>query len=211
MGKEKIIKDIKKLKETINEINELIPTSETLPETDKFLKKWKEHEEKVNNSFMVNNKQAIKPKIEIKFLNKSSNVDPDYFHEGDSGFDFRANLNEKEPITIPPQGIKLIPTGLYFEVPRGYELQVRPRSGLALKNGITVLNTPGTVDSNYRGEVSIILIDLGEKPFNVVNGDRIAQGVISPVLDKVWGELNKVSTLNTSNREKGGFGSTGIK
>ena len=211
MGKEKIIKDIKKLKETINEINELIPSSETLPETEKFLKKFKEYEKTEKDAFLVKNMEVIKPKIEIKFLNKSNNVDPDYFHAGDSGFDFRANLNENEPLTIPPQGIKLIPTGLYFEVPRGYELQVRPRSGLALKNGITVLNTPGTVDSNYRGEVSIILINLGGKPFKVMNGDRIAQGVISPVLDKVWGELNKVSTLSTSNREKGGFGSTGIK
>ena len=209
MGKEKIIKDIKKLKETISEINDLIPTSETLPETDKFLKKWKEHEKKGNNSFIINNKQPIKPKIEIKFLNKSSNVDPDYFHEGDSGFDFRASINS--PIILKPLERKLIPTGLYFEVPRGYELQVRPRSGLALKNGVTVLNTPGTVDSNYRGEIKIILINLSNENFIVENGDRVAQGVVSPVLDKVWGELNKVSTLNTSNREKGGFGSTGIK
>ena len=82
---------------------------------------------------------------------------------------------------------------------------------MALKNGITVLNTPGTVDSNYRGEIKIILINLSNEDFTVENGDRIAQGVISPVLDNMWGELNKVSTLNTSNRESRGFGSTGIK
>ena len=209
MGKEKIIADIKKLKETISEINNLIPQADTLPETEKILEKFSGIGETLR--IPTHSVKITKPKIEIKFLNKSNNVDPDYFHEGDSGFDFRANLNEEESITIKPGSRKLIPTGLYFEVPRGYELQVRPRSGLALKNGITVLNTPGTVDSNYRGEVKIILINLGEKDFVISNGDRVAQGVISPVLDKVWGELNKVGTLNASNREKGGFGSTGIK
>ena len=209
MGKEKIIADIKKLKETISEINNLIPQADTLPETEKILEKFSDVDDIL--TLPTNSVKITKPKIEIKFLNKSNNTDPDYFHEGDSGFDFRANLNEEESITIKPGSRKLIPTGLYFEVPRGYELQVRPRSGLALKNGITVLNTPGTVDSNYRGEVKIILINLGEKDFVITNGDRVAQGVISPVLDKVWGKLNKVSTLNASNREKGGFGSTGIK
>lgn len=207
MGKEKIIKDIKKLKETISEINDLIPTSETLPETAKLLEDFKKYEGKIPS--FVNNTNPVVPKVQIKFLNKSTNVDPDYFHEGDSGFDFRASIDS--PVTLKPLERKLIPTGLYFEVPRGYELQVRPRSGLALKNGITVLNTPGTVDSNYRGEIKIILINLSDDNFIIENGNRVAQGVISPVLDKVWGELNKVSTLNTSNREKRGFGSTGIK
>tara|TARA_Y100000389_G_C17449264_1_gene513642 strand:+ start:1789 stop:2412 length:624 start_codon:yes stop_codon:yes gene_type:complete len=207
MGKEKIINDIKKLKETISEINDLIPMSEALPETEKVLKDFKKYEDKIPS--FVNNTNPVVPKVQIKFLNKSTNVDPDYFHEGDSGFDFRASIDS--PVTLKPLERKLIPTGLYFEVPRGYELQVRPRSGLALKNGITVLNTPGTVDSNYRGEIKIILINLSDENFIIENGDRVSQGVISPVLDKVWGELNKVSTLNTSNRELGGFGSTGIK
>ena len=207
MGKEKIINDIKKLKETISEINDLIPMSEALPETEKVLKDFKKYEDKIPS--FTNNTNPVVPKVQIKFLNKSTNVDPDYFHEGDSGFDFRASIDS--PVTLKPLERKLIPTGLYFEVPRGYELQVRPRSGLALKNGITVLNTPGTVDSNYRGEIKIILINLSDENFIIENGDRVSQGVISPVLDKVWGELNKVSTLNTSNRELGGFGSTGIK
>jgi dUTP pyrophosphatase len=209
MGRERIINDIKKLKETISEITNLIPQSETSPETEKALKKFAKIKESV--VYPNNQGEITKPKIQIKFLNKSTNTDPDYFHEGDSGFDFRANLNGEDRITINPHDRKLISTGLYFEVPRGYELQVRPRSGLALKHGITVLNTPGTVDSNYRGEVSIILVNLGNEPFTVVNGDRIAQGVVSPVLDKVWGELNKVSGLSSSNRESEGFGSTGIK
>lgn len=208
MGREKIISDIRKLKETISELGKLT-NSQPGKETENLLNDLGiglEEMKKIQTS-----PQPIKPKIKIKFINKSKNEDPKYFHVGDSGFDFRADLKENETLTINPGERKLIPTGLYFEVPKGYELQVRPRSGLALKNGVTVLNTPGTVDSNYRGEIKIILINLGQENFKIVDGDRIAQGVISPVLDTVWGELNKVGQLNTSNRESGGFGSTGIK
>ena len=208
MTKEKIISDIRKLKETISELN-LLTDNNSNTDTKKMLDNLGVDFEDIKN--IQTSPLPKKPTITINFINESNNQDPDYFHEGDSGFDFRANLSDDEIVVIKPMERKLIPTGLYFEVPRGYELQVRPRSGLALKNGITVLNTPGTVDSNYRGEVKIILINLGEKDFVISNGDRVAQGVISPVLDKVWGELNKVGTLNASNREKGGFGSTGIK
>ena len=208
MTKEKIISDIRKLKETISELN-LLTDNNSNTDTKKMLDNLGVDFEDIKN--IQTSPLPKKPTITINFINKSNNQDPDYFHEGDSGFDFRANLSDDEIVVIKPMERKLIPTGLYFEVPRGYELQVRPRSGLALKNGITVLNTPGTVDSNYRGEVKIILINLGNEDFTVNSGDRIAQGVISPVLDKMWGELNKVSVLNKSNREKGGFGSTGIK
>ena len=208
MTKEKIISDIRKLKETISELN-LLTDNNSNTDTKKMLDNLGVDFEDIKN--IQTSPLPKKPTITINFINESNNQDPDYFHEGDSGFDFRANLSDNEIVVIEPMERKLIPTGLYFEVPRGYELQVRPRSGLALKNGITVLNTPGTVDSNYRGEVKIILINLGNEDFIVNSGDRIAQGVISPVLDKMWGELNKVSVLNKSNREKGGFGSTGIK
>lgn len=208
MTKEKIISDIRKLKETISELN-LLTDNNSNTDTKKMLDNLGVDFEDIKN--IQTSPLPKKPTITINFINESNNQDPDYFHEGDSGFDFRANLSDDEIMVIKPMERKLIPTGLYFEVPRGYELQVRPRSGLALKNGITVLNTPGTVDSNYRGEVKIILINLGNEDFTVNSGDRIAQGVISPVLDKMWGELNKVSVLNKSNREKGGFGSTGIK
>jgi dUTP pyrophosphatase len=208
MTKEKIISDIRKLKETISELN-LLTDNNSNTDTKKMLDNLGVDFEDIKN--IQTSPLPKKPTITINFINESNNQDPDYFHEGDSGFDFRANLSDDEIVVIKPMERKLIPTGLYFEVPRGYELQVRPRSGLALKNGITVLNTPGTVDSNYRGEVKIILINLGNEDFTVNSGDRIAQGVISPVLDKMWGELNKVSVLNKSNREKGGFGSTGIK
>ena len=208
MTKEKIISDIRKLKETISELN-LLTDNNSNTDTKKMLDNLGVDFEDIKN--IQTSPLPKKPTITINFINESNNQDPDYFHEGDSGFDFRANLSDGEIVVIKPMERKLIPTGLYFEVPRGYELQVRPRSGLALKNGITVLNTPGTVDSNYRGEVKIILINLGNEDFTVNSGDRIAQGVISPVLDKMWGELNKVSTLSDSNRKSGGFGSTGIK
>jgi len=208
MTKEKIISDIRKLKETISELN-LLTDNNSNTDTKKMLDNLGVDFEDIKN--IQTSPLPKKPTITINFINESNNQDPDYFHEGDSGFDFRANLSDDEIVVIKPMERKLIPTGLYFEVPRGYELQVRPRSGLALKNGITVLNTPGTVDSNYRGEVKIILINLSNEDFTINSGDRIAQGVISPLLDKMWGELNKVSVLNKSNREKGGFGSTGIK
>jgi dUTP pyrophosphatase len=129
---------------------------------------------------------------------------------GDSGFDFMASLPEDETITIPPLKRALIPTGLHFQIPIGFELQVRPRSGLALKNGITVLNTPGTVDSGYRGEVKVILYNTDEAPFVIKNGDRIAQGVIAPVQFTKTTKFIRVNNLDESDRGSGGFGSTGI-
>tara|TARA_R100001086_G_scaffold151633_1_gene80644 strand:- start:1553 stop:2170 length:618 start_codon:yes stop_codon:yes gene_type:complete len=146
-------------------------------------------------------------RIEIKFKNDSKLEDPIYQHSEDSGFDFRANI--EDTITLKPLERKLIPTGLSFEIHPEYELQVRPRSGLALKHGLTVLNTPGTVDSNYRGEVKIILVNLSNENYTIKRGDRIAQGVISYVLKSKWSSLKKVTKLTPTNRGEGGFGSTG--
>ena len=146
-------------------------------------------------------------RIEIKFKNDSKLEDPIYQHSEDSGFDFRANI--EDTITLKPLERKLIPTGLSFEIHPEYELQVRPRSGLALKHGLTVLNTPGTVDSNYRGEVKIILVNLSNENNTIKRGDRIAQGVISYVLKSKWSSLKKVTKLTPTNRGEGGFGSTG--
>lgn len=147
-------------------------------------------------------------KKEIKFINKSNNADPIYTH-GNSGFDLRANL--KEQVIIPSMGRKLIDTGLIFEIPLDYELQVRSRSGLALKNGIMVLNSPGTVDSSYRGFVGVILYNTDEKEFVVNHGDRIAQGVICQVQQMHTTELINTEELTTSDRNSDGFGSTGVK
>lgn len=131
---------------------------------------------------------------------------PEYGSAGASGFDLRANI--EDDITIPAGGTALIPTGLYMAVPAGFEMQVRSRSGLAAKNNVFVLNTPGTVDSDYRGEVKVILHNASLIPFRVHTGDRIAQGVVCPVVHAVW---NVVETLESSERGEGGFGSTGVK
>ena len=147
-------------------------------------------------------------KIVLKFENKSTNPNPEYQKTGDSGFDFRANLSE--PVILKPLERALIPTGLYFEFQEGFEIQVRPRSGLAAKNGVTVLNTPGTVDSGYRGEIKICLINLSHDVFTVNHGDRIAQGVFSAVMGKPVVDMVEVDKVNTdTDRGTGGFGSTG--
>ena len=149
-------------------------------------------------------------KFKINFKNESNNPDPEYATAGSSGFDLRANLDSQ--ITIPPHGIRIIPTGLYFEIPENFEIQVRPRSGLAAKNGVTVLNTPGTVDADYRGEVKVILINHSEVGFFVNHGDRIAQAVIASVIGKNFINLVKVNNIDeNTERGSGGFGSTGVK
>ncbi|GHV62833.1 deoxyuridine 5'-triphosphate nucleotidohydrolase [Spirochaetia bacterium] len=129
---------------------------------------------------------------------------PQYESEGAAGMDLRAFPGEA--VTIPPLGRARIPTGLILEIPAGYEAQVRPRSGLAAKYGITVLNSPGTIDSDYRGELQIILINLGTETFRVQNGDRIAQLVIAPVSRAI---IEEAETLQETKRGAGGFGSTG--
>jgi dUTP pyrophosphatase len=130
---------------------------------------------------------------------------PQYESEGAAGADIRACI--ENPITIVPIQRVLVSTGLKIEIPEGYECQVRPRSGLAAKHGITVLNTPGTIDSDYRGEIKIILINLGEEAFTINNGDRIAQLVFAPVVQVAMEER---AELSETNRGSGGFGSTGL-
>ena len=130
---------------------------------------------------------------------------PHYESPGAAGMDLRAFLDQD--IIIAPLERKRIPTGLYLEIPGGYEAQVRPRSGLAFNSGISVLNTPGTIDSDYRGELGVILINLGSEPFTVKNGDRIAQMIISPVIRMAIAEAE---SLSETERGAGGFGSTGI-
>ena len=142
---------------------------------------------------------------QIFFLLKEGASLPTYKTVGSAGADLRAYLDE--PVTLEPMERKLIPTGLFVELPDGFELQVRPRSGLALQYGITVLNAPGTVDSDYRGELCVLLINLGTEPFTVRHGDRIAQAVIAPVVP-----VRFITTDALSKTERGtnGYGSTGI-
>lgn len=140
----------------------------------------------------------------VKVINKSENKLPEYATPGSAGIDLRASI--LEPITLEPMKRVLVPTDLYMKIPEGYELQVRPRSGLALKQGITVINTPGTIDSDYIDNVGVILINLSEDPYIISPGDRIAQAVLNKIEQIEWEE---VKTLDKTNR-KGGFGSTGI-
>jgi dUTP pyrophosphatase len=143
-------------------------------------------------------------KVNIKCIASKGAVVPVYKTSGAAGADICALLNE--PVTIKKGCRAMIPTGLFFSITEGYEIQVRPRSGLAAKNGITVLNTPGTIDSDYRGEIKVILINLGGEDFIVNNGDRIAQIVAAPVTTGIF-EL--VDSLDETERGSGGFGSTG--
>ena len=149
-------------------------------------------------------------KLTFNFVNKSNNQDPEYATKGSSGFDLRANLTET--MTIQPGEYKLIKTGLYFSIPENFEIQIRSRSGLAYKNGICVLNSPGTIDADYTGEIGVLLINHGKEDFIINNGDRIAQAVIASVIGKNFVNLNKVETIDdNTERGSGGFGSTGIK
>ncbi len=141
--------------------------------------------------------------MNVKIINTSSHELPKYQTPCAAGMDIRAHL--QVPVLLKPLQRKLIPTGLFMEIPEGYEAQIRPRSGLALKNGITVLNTPGTIDADYRGEVGVILVNLSDSDFQIEDGDRIAQMVIAR---HEYAEWTVVETLSSSDRGAGGFGST---
>ena len=142
--------------------------------------------------------------LSIKIINQSNNPLPAYESKAAAGLDLRAFI--AQPIILKPLERKLIPTGLFIELPNGYEAQVRPRSGLALKRGLTVVNAPGTIDADYRGEIKVILVNLSLENFKIEPGQRIAQMVLCPVIKA---ELVEVDTLPESVRGSGGFGSTG--
>lgn len=142
--------------------------------------------------------------IQVRIRNISGQPLPDYATDGSAGMDLRAWL--PEPVELQPLERKLIPTGLFIELPQGYEAQVRPRSGLAIKQGITCLNSPGTIDSDYRGEIKIVLINLSSEPQVLAPGDRIAQMVVQKVERISW---QPVESLTETSRSEGGFGSTG--
>ena len=144
--------------------------------------------------------------IQLKIVNKSKHPLPEYATKYSAGLDLRANLSE--PVLLKPLERKLIPTGIFIELPEGFEAQIRPRSGLALKKGITVLNTPGTIDADYRGEIGVILINLSADAFEVADGERICQMVIAQHAQVNW---QAVDNLEDSERGAGGFGHTGKK
>lgn len=142
--------------------------------------------------------------MKIKIVNRSHHALPQYATALSAGLDLRANL--EEDITLQPMERRLVPTGLSIALPEGYEAQIRPRSGLALKHGITLLNTPGTIDADYRGEIGVIMVNLSDTPFNIADGDRIAQLVIARYEQAEW---EAVEALDSTERGDGGFGHTG--
>jgi len=144
--------------------------------------------------------------MNVRIINKSNHDLPAYETSASAGLDIRANITEV--IELKPKERTLVKTGLFIEIPEGYECQVRPRSGLALKKGISVLNSPGTIDADYRGEVGVILINLSNETFTIENGERIAQLVFAKVEQAAW---EQVEVLTETDRGTGGFGSTGVK
>nr|WP_318711101.1 dUTP diphosphatase [uncultured Treponema sp.] len=144
-------------------------------------------------------------RVDIKIISSKGAVVPCYKTEGAAGADVCALLDEN--VLLKRGQRTIIPTGIFFEIPQGYEIQVRPRSGLAAKNGVTVLNTPGTIDSDYRGELKVILINLGDEDFEIKSGDRIAQIIVAPV---TIGNFIQTDFISVTERGSGGFGSTGV-
>ena len=144
--------------------------------------------------------------MNVKVINHSQHPLPSYQTSASAGMDLRANLDSS--VELAPLERKLIPTGLFIELPEGYEAQIRPRSGLAFKHGITVLNSPGTIDADYRGEIKVLLINLSNEPFTITNGERIAQMIIGSYKKIEWIEVEE---LTQTDRGSGGYGSTGLK
>lgn len=144
--------------------------------------------------------------VELKYINESENVNPDYVYKSDSGFDLRAS----EDVWVFPNSRVLVPTGLKFDIPDGYEIQVRSKSGLALNQGLFVLNSPGTVDSGYLGEVKVIIFNTTTEKVKIVKGQKIAQAVLCPVVNGKWVSLIQTNSMDNKDRNDNGFGSTGL-
>ncbi|NGO64825.1 dUTP diphosphatase [Rhizobium daejeonense] len=150
----------------------------------------------------------IRPTLKLVRLPHGQDLPlPAYETAGAAGMDLRAAVADDQPMTLAPGQRALVPTGFVMEIPEGFEAQIRPRSGLAFKNGITCLNTPGTIDSDYRGEVKVLLINLGDEPFEITRGMRIAQTIIAPVTQV---RVQETTEASTTDRGAGGFGSTGV-
>lgn len=145
-------------------------------------------------------------KLKVKIINRSHHPMPDYATPGSAGMDMRAYLPDG-PVVLAPLQRALIPTGIYMQLPRGYECQIRPRSGLAIRHGLSLVNTPGTVDSDYRGEICAILVNLSDQPFTVNDGERVCQMVVAPYTRVEW---EPVERIDTTERGDGGFGHTGV-
>lgn len=195
----------------INKINELKKTIKTLKEFENTMSDidigniqnvFNDIDiEELDKKFM----SQFKKNIQLKYRYDSENIEPEYAYPTDSGFDLRAN----ETVTLEPFGRALIPTGLYFDVPEKCEIQIRPKSGLAIKKGLSVLNTPGTVDFGYTGEIKVIVFNFNNESKVIYKGDKIAQAVICPVIQGGEVDLIRVTDIKEKDRNANGFGSTG--
>jgi dUTP pyrophosphatase len=160
----------------------------------------------IENQFNQSVEPLIERKVPVNYVNDSENKNPEYAYDSDSGFDLRST----EDIWVQANDRKLIPTGLRFDIPDGYEIQVRSKSGLALNQGLMVLNSPGTVDSGYQGEIKVIIFNTTNDRIKIEKGQKIAQAVICPVLSGKWVDLIKVESIQEKDRNDNGFGSTGL-
>ena len=192
---------LKMLKELQSKFNDV-----DMSDPEKMLDSLGINMDEMEEYFNSSMKQKIDLKVDLKYTNDSENKEPEYAYESDSGFDLRST----EEVWIQANDRKLIPTGLRFDIPDGYEIQVRSKSGLALKQGLMVLNSPGTVDSGYQGEVKVILFNTTNERIKLEKGQKIAQAVLCPVLNGKWVDLIKVNSLEEKDRNDKGFGSTGL-
>jgi dUTP pyrophosphatase len=201
MEKNNLEEQLKRLEELDSQISESTDPDELMKEVNKVINN-------ISKDVQIELKEHALSAT-LKFINKSNNPDPEFAHKGDSGFDIRAFINKD--VLINEGQTRLIPTGLYFEVNKGLEVQIRTISGMAVNSNMFVLNSPGTVDSHYRGEIEIILVNLDDLPHTIRNGDRIAQGVVCPVYGEGNLNLIKVEKLSETIRNDSRFGSTGLK
>jgi len=160
----------------------------------------------LQKQFDSQSESIIDTKVPLRFINESENKNPEYAYQSDSGFDLRST----EEVWIHSNDRKIIPTGLRFDIPEGYEIQVRSKSGLALNQGLMVLNSPGTVDSGYQGEIKVIMFNTTNQKVKIEKGQKVAQAVLCPVVSGKWVDLIKVENINVKDRNSNGFGSTGL-
>jgi dUTP pyrophosphatase len=160
----------------------------------------------LQKQFDSESQSIVDTKVPLRFINDSENKNPEYAYQSDSGFDLRSS----EDIWIHPNDRKLIPTGMRFDIPEGYEIQVRSKSGLALNQGLMVLNSPGTVDSGYQGEIKVIMFNTTSQKIKIEKGQKVAQAVLCPVVSGKWVDLIRVDNINDKDRNSNGFGSTGL-
>jgi dUTP pyrophosphatase len=196
----KNIKDFTNSMKSISELRKLMGDVDT-SDPEKMMQSMGIDMEDLNKTFM----EAHNRKLELRYTYDSDNKEPSYAYGSDSGFDLRSNID----LEIMPFGRYLVPTGLFLDIPEGYEIQVRPKSGLAIKKGLSVLNTPGTVDQGYTGEIKVILINMSNDFQSIEKGDKIAQAVLCPVVSGNYVDLIKKDNIENKDRGDKGFGSTG--